>query len=187
MAQNYTEPFEVGNYYHLFNRAVGNEKLYYRERNYHYFLTLYQKFLNHLMDTYSYCWLPNHFHFLVRIKEEAQNGGKISEAFRRFFISYSQAINKQERRKGSLFMRPFKRKEIKNDEYLSAVIYYIHYNPTLHGINQDYQNYEWSSYAILSSDTPSWIAQEEVWQWFGGKDGFKKDHQFSKSANWMIE
>ena len=36
----------------------------------------------------------------------------ISEQFRRFFISYSQAINKQENRVGSLFQKIFKIKDI---------------------------------------------------------------------------
>ena len=43
----------------------------------------------------------------------------ISEQFRRFFISYSQAINKQQNRVGSLFQKNFKRIRIENKKYLT--------------------------------------------------------------------
>ncbi|HET6228177.1 MAG TPA: transposase, partial [Bacteroidia bacterium] len=42
---------------------------------------------------------------------------------------YTKAFNKQNERKGSLFMHPFRRKQLKNNEYFRNLIHYIHLNP----------------------------------------------------------
>jgi len=50
---------------------------------------------------------------------------RVSEQFRRFFVSYSQAINKQEGRTGSLFQKNFKRIPVYSPDHLIYLIYYI--------------------------------------------------------------
>ncbi len=40
-------------------------------RNYGYFLKLYALHAGPIADTYAYCLLRNHFHTLVRIKDES--------------------------------------------------------------------------------------------------------------------
>ena len=56
--------------YHIYNRANGNELLFRSEDNYHYFLRKYGEYISPVMDTFSYCLMPNHFHFLVQVKPE---------------------------------------------------------------------------------------------------------------------
>lgn len=55
-------------YYHLFNRAVGNEKLFQTDENYRYFLTKMKQHILPVADLFAYSLLPNHFHLLIRIK-----------------------------------------------------------------------------------------------------------------------
>ena len=64
-----------GSYYHIFNRGNNRENIFKEERNYGYFLQLYARHIADIADTYAYCLLRNHFHFLVRIKtvEEIEN------------------------------------------------------------------------------------------------------------------
>lgn len=96
---SYVEKFQAGKFYHVYNRAVGAEKLFFKAPNYGYFLSLYQKRLGPLVDTFSYCLLPNHFHLLIKIKDEFENAESVViEMLRRFFIAYAQAINVQEKR-----------------------------------------------------------------------------------------
>jgi len=64
------ENLEFGRVYHIYNRGNNHENLFYTEENYHYFLKLYDKYLSAIFDTYCYCLMPNHFHLLVRVKEE---------------------------------------------------------------------------------------------------------------------
>lgn len=63
-----TEKLEIGNYYHIYNHAVGGRDLYHEPDNYEYFLGLYDKYISTVAETYAWCLMPNHFHLLVRIK-----------------------------------------------------------------------------------------------------------------------
>jgi len=177
MAQRYSDPFEAGHFYHLYNRAVGNDLLFYQKKNYDYFLEKFHELVDDCLDIYAYCLLPNHFHFLIFIPEAITDTGIVSEKFRRLFLGYSQAINKQQARKGTLLMRPFKRKKVYNDDYLTALIGYIHLNPVHHNLANNFRNYPWSSYSILVSDTATNLKREEIMNWFGSKEAFIRYHE----------
>jgi len=47
--------------------------------NYSYFMGLYFKYVDLIADTYAWCLMKNHFHFLVRIKEEEEMGVYVFE------------------------------------------------------------------------------------------------------------
>lgn len=144
MAKN-QDIFEPGYTFHVYNRAVGFEKLFYEERNYYHFLFLFNRYFSNHLNVYAFVLMGNHYHFLAQVKE-ITTAEKVSEAFRRFGISYSQAINKQEGRMGSLFMKPVKRIRVTSDNYFRNLVVYIHRNPFYHGISKDFRNYKWSSY-----------------------------------------
>ncbi len=146
--QKNIDVFEAGFRFHVYNRAVGNEKLFFKERNYTYFLKILNDKTSAYINIIAYCLLGNHYHLLIMVKDTAKPKD-VSEAFRSFGISYSQAINKQEGRKGTLFMKPIKRKRINSEEYFRTVLIYIHTNPFLHGIVNNYQTYKWSSYGFF--------------------------------------
>ncbi|MFV0589919.1 MAG: transposase [Draconibacterium sp.] len=63
-------PLQAGSYYHLFNRGINHQNIFFQERNYHYFLQLLNKNLLEFIDVLAYCLLPNHFHLIIRVKEE---------------------------------------------------------------------------------------------------------------------
>jgi REP element-mobilizing transposase RayT len=139
--QNKIEPLEPNAYYHIYNRANGNENIFASEENYRLFLKKYHEYILPIADTFCYCLMPNHFHFLIRMKDEAEIelaltgfktlSGLAAKRFSNLFNAYAQAFNKQEKRKGGLFMRPFKRKRIENTQYLYKLVHYIHFNPVM--------------------------------------------------------
>ncbi len=181
-------PFETGCYYHVFNRAVGNELLFYVKKNYFYFLKKYREIISGYVETYVYCLIPNHFHLLIKIPDHPGYPEKtVTEKFRRFFISYAQSINKQEARRGGLFMRPFKRKKIISEDQLSALIYYIHYNPVHHGLVNNPVEYRWSSYRSLIGYENTYLKRESVLEWFGGLEQFINSHIIQKELAGGIE
>jgi hypothetical protein len=101
----------------------------------------------------------------------------VSEMFRRLFMSYAKAINKQQNRTGSLFRKNFKRKKINDIEYLKEGIIYIHRNPRKHGIISDFRDYPWSSYkGILENKIPK-LKMEETISFFGDKENFIACHE----------
>ena len=63
------KPLEYGAYYQIYNRGIDRGRIFFEERNYRHFLRLYGRHVTPIADTFAYCLLPNHFHFLVRIKD----------------------------------------------------------------------------------------------------------------------
>ena len=59
-------------FYHLYNRAVGSEKLFLNEENYRFFLSKINTYIPAVTTIYAYCLLPNHFHFFVKIKTQKE-------------------------------------------------------------------------------------------------------------------
>ena len=183
MPSNNINPITEESFYHIYNRAVGDNKLFYQDRNYTYFLANLNEYLSDFLELYAYCLLPNHFHLLCYIKSIEIDGVNISEAFRRFFITYSQAINVQEEIKGSLFMKPFKRKIIEDENHLLTVISYLHLNPIKHGISKDYCDYKWSSYNDIFWGN-NLIKWQDVIKLFGSIGNFEYHHKIQSK---MIE
>lgn len=109
----------------------------------------------------------------------------VSEQFRRMFMSYSKAINRQLGRKGSLFQKYFRRKSIESADHLRWLIWYIHRNPLHHQVTDDFHNYLWSSYRSLVSNQPTRLAREEVLNWFKDENipEFVEYHK-ERKADW---
>lgn len=186
---DYHIPLYKDHLYHVYNRGNGKELIFFNERNYDYFLKQYHKYTADLLDTFAYCLLSNHFHLLLRPK--VNDPDLISERFRRFFIAYSMAINKQEKRKGNLFQRAFKRKIIEDEKYFFSAVYYIHSNPVHHGIIKDLTTYRFSSYNSLIGSKETKLCRSDVIAWFGGKENFIEFHtginKPNFSDNYIIE
>jgi len=135
---------EADYFYHLYNRGINGEIIFKTARNYQFFLNKIKETLLDVCDIYAYCLMPNHFHLLVKIKDEpslkeiTNLQGKdlekglhssqniFSKQFSKVFNSYSQAFNKENTRHGALIESPFKRKLITSEDYLRQCIVYIH-------------------------------------------------------------
>ncbi|MBA3682774.1 MAG: transposase [Bacteroidetes bacterium] len=176
-----TEPFQHGKYYHIYNRGINNSKLFYEDENYNYFLKLYNTHVSPAVDTFAYCLMKNHFHLLIRIKEEdqilTQPIKPPHQYFSNLFNAYTKAINKKYDRNSSLFQRTFKRKVIDSEAYLKNVILYINTNPAHHKLAVNYINYKWSSYSESISDDFTNLQKDQVLEWFGDKENFKSSHE----------
>ena len=66
---NKLPPLEPGIHYHIYNRVNGSENLFRKEADYRRFLLLYDKYISPVADTMAWVLMPNHFHFLVKIRE----------------------------------------------------------------------------------------------------------------------
>ncbi|MEA5461821.1 hypothetical protein VB796_22315 [Arcicella sp. LKC2W] len=194
--KNYEIPLLPENYYHIYNHANGSDNLFLNSENYRYFLQRYATFISPIADTFAYCLMPNHIHFLIRIKAEPDlqkacqyktQSSKIlleedipnflSREFASLFSSYSQAFNRQNGRKGSLFMPNFKRKLVETEGYFTQLVYYIHANPVHHGFVKDLSAWNYSSYHAFLSRKQTNLQREEVLNWFGNVDSFKAFHE----------
>jgi putative transposase len=205
-----TEPLQPETFYHVYNRGINGEVIFTEERNYAYFLQQYDTYISLISDTYSYCLLNNHFHFLIKTKSESQilqafekviqdkttedvksATFHLQNQFAKLFNSYTQSINNANNRTGGLFERPFRRINVENDSYLSQLIWYIHFNPQKHGVIRDFRSYHHSSYHSHLSIKPTKLKRDEILAWFGGRKryiGFHdQQHDESELQKWLIE
>jgi REP element-mobilizing transposase RayT len=166
-------------FYHIYNRGNNRGKIFFTKQNYLYFLKQFDYYLSEYIDVFAYALIPNHFHFLIRVKP-IENTDNITLQFRKFFISYSKSINKQFDRSGSLFQKNFKRKVIEESTYLTRIILYIHANPQKHKCVKDFKEYRFSSYNGIIGNKSTKLNRNEVLEWFGGKENFVKFHDDNK-------
>jgi len=211
------EPLNQGYFYHIYNHGVGGRNLFFTAKNYEYFLLLYDKYISPIAETYSWVLMKNHFHFLVRIKEDViykySNADRSGDAVRfdeekwktidpsacatpdsvyrrekqktpepenhlsHFFNAYTKAYNILYGTRGSLFERPFRRKQITNEKYLRQVILFIHNNPVHHGFCEHPSEYPWSSYLTCLSLKPTKLKRESVIGWFDDEANFRHMHK----------
>ncbi len=189
-----------GGFYHVYNRANGDEVLFRNSGNYKYFLESYYSYINPIAQTISYCLMPNHFHFLIQIRSDQhlmENLDKEwilrksnsvydydrklsklpSQQFSNLFNSYALSFNKQHKRKGSLFIRNYKRIKVNTDTYLRDLILYIHLNPVKANYAQSPGDWEFSSYASIINNNGSYVNKDMLIDFFEDMNNFIFVHQ----------
>lgn len=177
------DPLVPVQFFHIYNRGNNRENIFLEEKNYFYFLELFGNYISKIADTFAYCLLKNHFHFLVWLKElvsfEKSNdtsSRSLSQPFSNFFNAYAKSINKQYHRTGSLFQARFGRRRVKTEQQLAYLIYYIHFNPQKHEFVNDFRKYQFSSYNSIISDKPTHLVRDQVIGLFGNKLEFIHFH-----------
>lgn len=191
---DYYAPLLADKIYHIVGRAVGTEKLFLNDDNYHFFLKRYKKYIAPVADTFAWSLLPNHFHFLIQVKPYPQlqefyktikphkapaagwQPGLIMQQFSNMLNSYAKAFNKKNNRKGALFMDYLRRVEVLSDAQYSTTVFYIHKNAVHHGYCKTISGWPWSSYNSLLSNAPTNLMRQQVLNWFGGPEKFIAFH-----------
>ncbi len=188
---NKRAPLEPEKIYHYYHHAIGNDNLFFQQRNYGYFLEKYAEHLHNIFETYCYCLLPNHFHFLVKVrtfseleqplmhlnKSKMRLSDKLAHKVGTFQNAYAKAICKQESRRGSLFIQSFGRKEVATPNYLNNVVHYIHKNAVHHKIVKDIDDWPHTSYHSYLSSKNSKLSREKIIDDFGNQADFTDYHK----------
>jgi REP element-mobilizing transposase RayT len=222
---NYQEVLLPDCFYHVYNRTNGHDLLFRNNSDYIRFIQKYKKYIPPIAQTYCYCLLPNHFHYLIKMNdkqtilenmEKTKSGRKLrtklgispvrvsnatksiltdqrhpdraknaetilsnylSNQFSRLFNSYTQLYNYMHNRHGSLFQRPFKRKRIEDENYLTKLIHYIHYNPVKAGLCSNIEEWNYSSYKAIIMNKNTLIIKNEVIHLFGDHTNFMYCHK----------
>ena len=190
--------FNPASYYHVYNKAVNGNLLFKNKDDYTSFLSRIETYISKDMEIFVYALLPNHFHLLIKTPEDDLNDielsyhNNLSRKFSNCFNSYSKWYNLKYDRKGSLFMRPFKRKLLSTNEDISAIIYYIHRNPVHHGLTKFLDEWAYSSYIDTIKNKRSIAQTNELINWFGDLKNFTKEHESmlldwqSRATTWQV-
>ncbi len=174
--------FTNGEFFHIYNRGVDKRSTFLDRDDYYRFKQSLQIFntqtnfselsfskrlkyvipkKNRLVDIHQFAFLPNHFHLLIRQKQDEG----ISRFLHKLGTSYTKYFNRKYKRSGCLFESSFKAKHVDNEQYLEHLTRYIHLNP-LDLIEMNWKQgefekntaldflrlYEWSSYKNLHND-----------------------------------
>jgi len=175
------QPILTGKYYHVYNRAVSENLLFYSDKDFFNFFGKLKEFILPHLDVLAYCLLPNHFHLLIKTPDvhEAKNyPSMISEQFRKMFISYAVDTNRRLFRTGTLFSRPFKRILVPDEDYLKYLVFYIHFNPEKHGFINNFMEYKLSSFKAYFNNQPTLLNKEIIEHIFNNhKEEFIEYHK----------
>lgn len=189
------QPLIPGMTYHIYNRAVGNEKLFKEKENYLYFLKKLQTYLIPVMNFYSYTLIPNHFHLMVQIKDE----GALNDLFKLLkkktfnptihnlsdFVmeqvsnclnGYAKSFNKKYKRMGGLFMAGTKRNELITERYLRNLLLYVHKNAVHHGLTKKIGVWPFDGYNEIVSNSATWLCASDAINFFGSREEFIRCH-----------
>ena len=171
-------PLITGHVYHIFNRGVNKQDIFFTKNNYtqfldaaHHYLTKTGKFSyeklkpknddpgslgssgeqEQKIEILAYVLMPNHFHFLIRqIKDLG-----VTSFMQHLTNSYSHYLNIKYKRVGPLFQGRFKNVLVESDEQLVHLSRYIHLNPVVSGLVFHPKDYPWSSFLSYVSDQES--------------------------------
>jgi putative transposase len=166
-------PLQAGVIYHIYNRGVNSETIFREKRNYTYFINLYARHIQPVADTYAFCLLPNHFHLLIEVKKDKAGLSSLpsprsaSQAFSNLFNAYAKSINIAYQRTGPVFERPFKRIPVEDSPYFLRLLIYILQNPQRHGLIDDFRDWPYSSYGVMTGNQPTFIKRDVIREWFG--------------------
>lgn len=90
---------------------------------------------------YAYCLMSNHFHLLIRERDE-----KVGDTVKRIASSYVYYYNRKYGRDGHLFKERFKSEPVNDMAYFTTLLRYIHQNPLKAGIVEKVKDYGFSSW-----------------------------------------
>ncbi len=63
---------EAGGVYHIYNHAVGSDDIFREDENYLFFMRKFSTRIIPLAEVLAYCLMPNHFHFVLKIREKKE-------------------------------------------------------------------------------------------------------------------
>lgn len=198
--------FESGHYYHIYNRGINSQEIFFTDKDFDHFLDKYNYYLGLSLKTLAYCLMSNHFHFLVKVlsvneqlsaisnheKFESNRGYyilpnpedrlfKIENLLSHLFNSHTKYINSKYNRTGTLWDGNFKIRMIDTDEYLQQCLCYIHRNPIHHGLTNSYQAYPYSSFNEVLNNQSNIINPSAALDIFGSRDNYLAAHQKVKA------
>ncbi|MFA5770071.1 MAG: transposase [Patescibacteria group bacterium] len=169
------DKFIEGEIYHVFNKSISNFGIFKDLNNGQRFLNVVEYYNNRLIaksfsqfifkkeykykniiypkefalvKILSYCIMPDHYHFLLKIIRNHTFSKFISDVEN----SFTRYFNIKFDRKGPLWQNSFKAVEIRSNEQLLHVSRYIHLNPTTNRLVNKPEDWIFSSYKDFISN-----------------------------------
>ncbi len=177
---NRIEPLQENKFYHVFNRGLNKQQIFFDAKDYEYFYNNIPRYKEKFtqIQILAWCLLPNHFHFLLVEKEKANSSNskssnhncsiskfmqKVQQSYAVFFNhKYGESI--KQGKKGPVFEGRFKAKIVEDDDYFYRLKQYIEWNAVKHEIVDKPEEWGYSSYSKDSN--PDWDLEDEFNPYF---------------------
>jgi putative transposase len=162
-AKNTIRSFKEDGIYHIYNRGLAKRDIFSSSDDYQtflYYLSTYllnpektlQKYPNtpkrtHSKSLYqeieliSYCLMPNHFHLLLKTKNETA----VSKLLKQLTNAYTLYFNKRYDHTGPLFQGVYRCVEVEESQIMQ-ILRHIHLNPVTAFLVEKPKDYKWSSH-----------------------------------------
>ena len=167
-----------GEYYHVYNRGVRKQSIFYDDMDRARFVHILYEFNNArpksdprgptpgvgplerepVVSIMAWCLMPNHFHLLLQQRHD----GGVSLFMKKLGVSYTAYMNKRHGLVGHAFQGGFRAKSIQKDAYLFHIVRYIHLNPV------DLIEPDWEEQGILYEQTV--LSFLEKYRWSSYRD-----------------
>ncbi|GEM_PF-687012 len=161
MIANKSVEFEKNKFYHIYNRGHNKQQIFFDAKDYDWF---YQNIAQFKLacpniQIISWCFLPNHFHFLMieksldtypkdtypKTEQISIFMQKLQQAYATFFnTKYGESI--KEGKKGLVFEERFKAKLVEDEDYLLQIKQYIEWNAVKHEIVDKPEEWGYTSF-----------------------------------------
>ncbi len=156
-----------GALHHIMVRGINKANIFDDDEDKTKFLDrLGQNLIEGKSSVYAWALMDNHVHILFKSGKEG-----ISTVMRKLLTWYAQYFNRKHRRTGHLFENRYKSILCDEDNYLLALIRYIHLNPIRAKIVttlEQLDRYPWSGHRTLIGKTKqSWMDVDHVLSEFG--------------------
>ena len=189
-SRNIRKTYIKGGIYHVYNRGVETRNIFLDDQDYHVFLgylrdalappslrkkgkktfkiksTVFRgiarpvKNFSGRIELLAYCLMPNHFHLLIRQKDERT----MKEFMQSIATRYSMYFNKKRKRVGSLFQGIYKAVLVTEEPYLLHLSRYIHTNPEEYTANRVEAYSSYGEY--IGRRTTDWIKPDVILAFF---------------------
>ena len=137
--------------FHVMMRGINHQNIFEDTEDYYQFINTLDRMRVRYDDEgnpcgsnctyYAYCLMNNHFHLLIREREET-----VGETVKRIASSYVYYYNRKYLRDGHLFKERFRSEPVNDMAYFTTLLRYIHQNPVKAGIVEHVKDYEYSSW-----------------------------------------
>ncbi|WP_070360729.1 transposase [Duganella sp. HH105] len=113
---------------------------------------------------HAYCQMTNHYHVLIETPE-----GNLGQGMRQLNSAYSQYVNRRHELVGHVMQGRYHAILVQKEGYLHELARYIVLNPVRGGMVEAPGDWEWSSYRVMTGQTPAagWMATEWLLACFG--------------------
>ncbi len=132
-----------GAFYHIIVRGNQRQNIFIDDKDRRKYLSRVQSYKTKLkFILYSYVLMSNHIHLLIETPDVP-----ISRIMQVLNFTYTQYFNRKYGKTGHLFQGRYKALLCDRDEYLVALVRYIHLNPVRAGLVKMPDEYPWSSHS----------------------------------------